>query len=249
MITARMPDDWRQLQQWVAEILKGCGFHVEIEKGIPTARGDVEIDVYAEETIRGRTYRILCECKHWKTRVPQNVIHGFRTVVADSGSNVGYIISTAGFQSGAMTAAELTNLRLQTWPEFQTEFEQSWVEHCLLPTVAEELDPLLTYTEPLLPRAFETLSDEGKAAFIALKERYDPFGWIMMAFTPYVRVLHKEPFEYRLPLRRRLPPDHQSGIPDAVLDAEGYWEFLDAALENGKRVISEFRQVLGTNAA
>lgn len=32
----------------------------------------------------------------WRSRVPQNVIHGFRTVLADIGANVGYIVSMAG---------------------------------------------------------------------------------------------------------------------------------------------------------
>jgi restriction system protein len=71
-------------------------------------RGTAEIDVYATETVDGRSYTILVECKNWTARVPQAVIHGFRTVVADSGANLGYIVSAAGFQSGALTAAELT---------------------------------------------------------------------------------------------------------------------------------------------
>lgn len=75
MITTSTPDAWKNLQSEVAQILNECGFTVEVEKKIRTARGVVEIDVYAEETIRGRKYSIACECKHWKSRVPQSVAY------------------------------------------------------------------------------------------------------------------------------------------------------------------------------
>src|SRR5437763_917821 len=132
MITTRIPAGWQALQQDVARILKECGFTVEVEKLLHTVRGDVAVDVYAEETVKGRRYTILCECKHWKAHVPQTVIHAFRTVVADSGGNLGYIVSSGGFQSGAFTATELSNLQLVTCEEFQKEFTESWFEHYLL---------------------------------------------------------------------------------------------------------------------
>src|SRR6516162_241671 len=99
MITSRQPEGWQELQEAVGAVLRECGFTVEIEKKLDAARGTVEIDVYSEEVVNGRKYVILCECKHWNHRVPQSVIHGFRSVIADSGANLGYIVSSAGFQS------------------------------------------------------------------------------------------------------------------------------------------------------
>src|SRR5258705_8303667 len=131
MITTRVPSTWQALEHDVARILLECGFTVDVEKLIHTVRGDVTVDVYGEESIDGRRYTVLCECKHWKTHVPQTVIHGFRTVVADAGANLGYIVSSSGFQSGAFSAAELSNVRLVTWEEFQKEFTASWVQHYL----------------------------------------------------------------------------------------------------------------------
>jgi restriction system protein len=114
MITSETPGDWKELQEDAASILRECGFKVEVEKKVTTVRGEVEIDVYAEETVKGRKYTILCECKHWASRVPQSVIHSFRTTVADIGANVGYVISTSGFQAGAYAASELTNFNSRT---------------------------------------------------------------------------------------------------------------------------------------
>jgi restriction system protein len=83
VITTKLPQSWRELQEEAARILRECGFSVEVERVMPNARGSVEIDVYAEETVDGRRYVILCECKHWRARIPQTVIHAFRTVMAD----------------------------------------------------------------------------------------------------------------------------------------------------------------------
>lgn len=105
--------------------------------------------MYAEEVNKGRLGILLFECKNWRTRILQEKVHAFRTVVTETGANVGYIVSAAGFQKGAYLAAENSNVRLVTWDEFQAEFEQLWIERHLLPTVADRLDPLLTYTEPL----------------------------------------------------------------------------------------------------
>jgi hypothetical protein len=51
------------------------------------------------------------ECKNWRKKVPRSVVHGFRTVVGDSGANWGAIVSLHGFQSGAYEAARYSNVR------------------------------------------------------------------------------------------------------------------------------------------
>ena len=118
MITEAIPTDWRVLQTEVARILTECGFSVEIERTLELVRGDAEIDAYAEEVNRGRRNVILCECKLWTKRIPKGVVHAFRTTVADSGANVGYIVGASGFQSGANEAARMTNVRLLTREAF-----------------------------------------------------------------------------------------------------------------------------------
>ncbi len=65
MITRNAPDTWQSLQTEVGRILEECGFDGEVERKIQSARGVVELDVYAEETVRGRKYAIVFECKHW----------------------------------------------------------------------------------------------------------------------------------------------------------------------------------------
>jgi restriction system protein len=250
MITTKEPQSWRELQEEAARILRECGFSVEVERVIPNARGNVEIDVYAEETVDGRRYVILCECKHWRSKIPQNVIHGFRTVMADVGANLGLVIASEGFQSGANEAVTFTNVKLVTWQEFQTEFEQTWLRRYLYPTVAERCDPLLTYAEPLAPAWWSELSEEDQQKYLKLKERHDVFGLLMMTFTPYLRMLWDQPAP-PLPLRPRIEPTLQERqyIPDEILDALAYREFLEAAFRHSDEVIAQFRRLRPNDGA
>jgi len=245
MINTSPPDDWRDLQRKVARILSDCGFEVEVEKVVKLVRGKAEIDVYAEEVVDGRKYSLVCECKYWKNSIPQSIVQGFRTILSDLGANVGYIITTSAYQSGSVNAAHLTNVELLTWDQFQSAFFETWFENHLIPTVTEDLDPLMTYSEPFFPKWFDQMSPSDKKHYVELKEEYDAFGIVMMSlFTPYKKMLGDKEIP-ELPLRSRLkftdsgsPP-----IPDRILDATGYREFLNMSLKYGQEAIRRFREL------
>jgi len=150
-----MPASWRDLQGYVARILSECGVATAIEKVVKTARGKVEIDVWAHDSSSTPPQTYLVECKRWRDAVPQTVVHAFRTVVGDSGANWGAIVSSNGFQSGAYEAARYSNVRLLSWLEFQNLFAESWFEHYFCRLVGEKCDPLVEYTEPINSRIFK----------------------------------------------------------------------------------------------
>lgn len=243
MITQKVPDTWQALQTEVARILEEAGFSVEIEKKFATVRGEVELDVYAEEIVKGRRYSIAIECKHWKNRVPQAIIHGFRTVIADIGANAGYIVSLNGFQSGAFSASDLTNLELVTWEEFQYSFLETWFENFFTNTVATELDGLMTYSEPFLPKWFDNMEESDKDKYINYKQRFDVFGMVMQSFGPWLRMLRKEEIP-SLPLIERLAPaSERDTIPEHILNERYYREFLEASLEYGHYALGLYREL------
>jgi restriction system protein len=241
MITAVPPADWRDLQSQVGRILRECGMTVEVEKTVTTARGAVEVDVYAEETVRGRHTVILAECKLWASPVPQAMIHGFRTVVAETGANLGYVVSKAGFQSGAFSAAELTNLRLVTWEEFQAEFEETWIHHHLQPTLDGRLERLLRYTEPLVPRKFLEVDDLGVERLKALIADHQALAAMILRVTGIGGFMSEAP--PKLPLRESWP-ELIGSVPDVILDSEGYREFLEATIAHGEAAIADFNAAL-----
>ena len=112
--TDRCPATWKELQDDVALLLNQSGYRAVSPCTIDTVRGKVEVDVLVEspdELVK----RIVCECKFWNSSVPKEKVHAFRTVVQDSGASLGLLISQAGFQSGAIEAANLSNVRLMTW--------------------------------------------------------------------------------------------------------------------------------------
>lgn len=118
------PKDWVNLQNKVAYILSSCGYDVETPKKVKSARGNVEIDVYAKDS----DILIVCECKYWGSRVPQNIIFSFRTVIEDIGANKGIIIAKKGFQSGAYKSTQNTNIELETWEEFLQQYKDKYLK-------------------------------------------------------------------------------------------------------------------------
>lgn len=171
----------------MAQVLRECGFEVEVERKFKTARDTTEVDVYAEETHRRRKSVILCECKHWKSKVPQSVVHSFRSTMADSGANVGYIIGSNGFQPGAVSATSLTNVRLRTWEQFQDEFAVQWLETHVVPNFWHSVDKFLTWTERLPPALGRPLTEPEAEIFWEVWRSYQPLVALLMPFMPWAR--------------------------------------------------------------
>lgn len=233
------------MQIFVSKILNECGFKANVELRVSTARGEVEIDVFAEEEIKGRKYILICECKYWKSAIPQTVVHGFRTVVNDIGANIGYIITTSDFQKGAESAAKFTNVELVSWEEFQNKFFESWFESFFITEITKELDPLMTYIEPFQPKWVETLSLDDKERYYQLKEKYQEIGYIVMVyFSTYSRMLTKKEIP-KLPLSQLIPDARylEGKLPSNILNEHGYKEFLEKIIYYGKVGIAEFRSL------
>lgn len=117
-IEAAPPATWQELEPAVARILQECGYDVEVGRNVPLARGDVNVDVWADDGASPPNVLIV-ECKQWARPVTKNVVHAFRAVTGDSGANTGLLVSSAGFQDGAVQAAAYSNVRLLTWAQFQ----------------------------------------------------------------------------------------------------------------------------------
>jgi hypothetical protein len=64
----------------------------------------------------------------------------------EAGANVGFIISSNGFQSGAVETAKNTNIDLVTWEEFQSRFYDRWFEAMRL-RLAEVADEVFAYSD------------------------------------------------------------------------------------------------------
>jgi len=270
MITSTVPDHWRSLQREVGRILSECGFLVEVEKKVKNVRETVELDVYAEEELNGRKYSIVCECKNWKTRVPQTVVHSFRTVLTDLGANLGYIVSLAGFQNGALHASDSTNVKLVTWEEFQHEFEESWLKTFFTPSLSkyqyrydlprgdDEIASELwldnvkkkdrEYFEHLKRKKEELgdfLSDGDNERFTVIVDQCCAFNWIIDCLAE-IAIADREGESPTLPLFRSLRENSPGfwvapHIPQQILEAVSFRECLEETISFGDEVIAKFR--------
>ncbi|RKE77971.1 restriction endonuclease [Chryseobacterium sp. AG363] len=243
-ITRTKPNSWQDLQIKVAQILERCGFEVTIEKKIKTVRGTVEVDVYADEIINGRNYVILCECKYWGTNIPQTTIHGFRTVISEIGANIGYVITTSNFQSGAKEASANTNLILLTWESFQETFFESWYSKYFY----NELNNGLRINKDYYwVDWFDDLTPSDKAIYNNIKNKLLELSEIVAYFpAPFIRDIDKKLFSIpKLPLEKNLfdISDYYGDLPSEILKEENYQEFLEMCISYSQNVINAFEKL------
>jgi hypothetical protein len=163
---------------------------------------------------------------------------------ASEAANTGYVITSSSFQPGALSAANLTNIRLVTWEEFQAEFENTWISRHLRHHVVSRLDRLLAHSDTLLPAGFDDLDDNGQYEYLKVHDRYFDLGMIAWKFSPYGRLAVP-----CLPVREWFEPRFDSPvIPEGLLDAIGYQDLLDILIPAGESAIAELDEALGRRA-
>jgi restriction system protein len=253
MIDSTLPATWADLQTAVAGILTEAGLEAKVEHDLTTARGSVNVDVWAVDTHVSPPATMVCECKRWATAVPKNVVHGFRAVVADIGANAGLVISSSGFQKGAYEAAAFSNVRLVTWAEFQSIFEDRWYQRYFVPKAKVAADQLIDYTEPINSRIFakaDALSAGKRTEFRDLREKYFSLVcvlWPVLFPTPGITDVPTRP---ALPLRTSLEQALGIDVPiaDIVLDAPDLRRLLDAIIKECVTATAAFDALFGERA-
>lgn len=129
MIFDTEPRNWKELQNFVGQMFKECGFETKVSEVVDLVRGKKEIDVYSQDNSSEYKPIILVECKFWSKRINQETIHAFRTIVSDFGANFGFIVSKNGFQSGSYEAVRNTNIKLVSLNELEVEYHAKWKQN------------------------------------------------------------------------------------------------------------------------
>jgi hypothetical protein len=221
------PTNWRELQERVAAILRECGMSVGVEADVDIVRGTVNIDVYADDLKQRPPAKFVCECKCWKKSIPKTVVHALRTVVADSGSNWGLIISSKGFQSGAREAAENSNVRLVRWEEFQQMFAPRWWKEFAVPKLKEAGMRLLPFVDTLLYHKYtlqvNSMKEPHYAVYCRIRDQYRDLADFAVRLTyPGSRLTTEPP---KLPLN--MPRAKRLAIPRHLLQETHLRAFVD----------------------
>jgi hypothetical protein len=79
--------------------------------------------------------------------------------MGDFGANLGYVISSGGFQKGAREAAEFTNIKLVNWEEFEVEWMERWTDTYLRPRMYAAADILFMYVDPWISKKLGAMLD------------------------------------------------------------------------------------------
>ena len=87
-------------------------FSIKHDQKIESDDGTYQIDVIAEYTALGAKNVILIECKKHSNSVKRDVVTNLHAKLQSLGANKGIIISTVGFQRGAVQYAEKHGIAL-----------------------------------------------------------------------------------------------------------------------------------------
>jgi restriction system protein len=112
-----MANAWKEYQEEAASFFRSLGLDASTDVTVTGVRTTHDIDVVVKSRHIGFEIMWLVECKHWKTRVSKLHVLALREIVADIGADRGILLSEAGFQSGAIEAANLTNVRVTSLAE------------------------------------------------------------------------------------------------------------------------------------
>ena len=137
------------------EILRGYAeeeklpaFNIEHDVKLTASDGTYQIDVYATYTALGTEMKILAECKQYKKRVGRDIVEVLESRLCSLGAQKGILLSTAGFQSGAIQFAEKHGIALVQ--VFDTH--EKWYSHSGGPDEITEEDDPVVYGEKHMPR-------------------------------------------------------------------------------------------------
>lgn len=114
-----MANDWKEYQEEAAEFFRGLGLNATTDETLEGVRTQHDIDVVVRSKHIGFDILWLVECKHWRTQVSKLHILALRQIVADLGADRGILLCEVGFQSGAVEAANLTNVYPTSLADFQ----------------------------------------------------------------------------------------------------------------------------------
>jgi hypothetical protein len=119
--------DWREYQQTAAEFFADLGMDTEIEAELAGARGKHAADVAVRFTAYGIEHLWIVECKLWKKAVKKEQVLVLQGVVDDVGADRGFLLSESNFQSGAVTAARLSNITLSDLADLRANAHEDLV--------------------------------------------------------------------------------------------------------------------------
>jgi hypothetical protein len=112
---------WYNFQESIKEHFDSLGADAETNVRVQGVRTCHDIDILVKTRFLGENITWVVEAKYWKSKVTKSQVLALRSIVDDIGADRGFIISVAGFQSGAFEATNNTNVKLKTFDELKID--------------------------------------------------------------------------------------------------------------------------------
>lgn len=110
---------WYRYQENVASVFRSLGHSATTNETIEGVRAKHNVDVVVRSNQAGFPVLWIVECKHWRRAVPKATILSWRAIIDDLGADKGFVLAENGYQSGALSAARLTNIELVSLEELK----------------------------------------------------------------------------------------------------------------------------------
>ena len=152
-----------EFEKYCLEILAGFAeeeqltdFSITHNVKIPVEDGTYQIDIYAVFMAMGVEFKILCECKQYSAPVNREKVAALHSKLNSIGAHKGILLSTSGFQSGAIQYAKVHGIALIRVEDYRFEY----LSHSSGQHQNDDNDPFL-YAENHMPPyvAFDCTAD------------------------------------------------------------------------------------------
>lgn len=108
-----------EFEEYCKEILLGYAekeklpnFTIIHDTKLTAPDGTYQIDIYASFTAMGVEFKVICECKQYKSSVNREKVVILADKIKSLGAHKGILLSTSGFQSGAIQYAKKHGIAL-----------------------------------------------------------------------------------------------------------------------------------------
>lgn len=112
--------EWYQFQEDICDYFESIGATAQTNVSVQGVRTSHDVDILVTTRYLGEDLVWVVEAKKWQKRVNKLQVLALRTIIDDIGADRGFIVSEAGFQSGAYEAAENSNVKLKTFDQLKT---------------------------------------------------------------------------------------------------------------------------------
>lgn len=116
--------EWYKFQEEICNHFNSIGTRAETNVTVQGARTAHDIDILVKVKFLGQDVLWIVEAKRWNKKINKLQVLGLRTIVNDIGADKGFIISEKGFQSGALEAAQNSNIKLTTLSQLITDTKE-----------------------------------------------------------------------------------------------------------------------------